>query len=373
MNIRTMTPAEVRARFGVSHCRGFHTIVDERISRVRIIEKCIARGPVEWDAVNRMRAGGALLDYRLDGTTLIMDAVLETEKGSAGQNGGKDVGGAAGNPGYTGKGSEKGLGKELEKGSEIIHGRPLRFGPASAGTGGQALVSAALSRDGEAVKTRWKGIAGASVGVGACLGSAPGVERADYRDFTGIGGSHVVDVTLTTPALYRLVFGIDDTDSKEKGATWSLVMKMSKALEEAVDAIFLDLKVIQLCPLVPEKTTNCVSIALSVAVPHRRAVGAKAAARKFIEHHTLSDETGMAVLEGLVVPGEVVRYAEETKREVKSVGDALSVARENGIELFPVTGERGMIGALAAVGFFEKSRAAMLYSDYAVEGLERGD
>ncbi len=347
MTGKAISPDDIEKKFGPSHCRGFHTIVDERISRVRIIEKCIARGPVEWDAVNRMRAGGALLDYTLDGTTLIMDAVLDNE--------GTGTGECIKSPG------------EVESPGREENGRPLRFGPASADTGGQALVSATLSGDGNEMRTRWMGIAGASVGIGACLVTSPDVIRAEYRDFTGIGGSHTVDVTLTTPALRRLVIGVDDTDNREKGATWSLVMRLARALEKEAGAVFLDLKIIQLCPLVPEKTTNCVSVALSVAVPRDRLGNARSAALAFIRRHTLSGDTGMAFLEGLRIPERVVRYAEEAKRSLKTVDEAADVAERNGVDLVPVTGQRGMIGALAAIGFCEKDEAAMLHSDYSGE------
>ena len=344
MTGKAMSPDDIEKKFGPSNCRGFHTIVDEGISRVRIIEKCIARGPVEWDAVNRMRAGGALLDYTLDGTTLIMDAVLDNE--------GKAASECIESPG------------EVVSPGEGDIDRALRFGPASADTGGQALISATLSRDGNHVRTRWMGIAGASVGIGACLVISPDVLKAEYRDFTGIGGSHTVDVTLTTPALKRLIIGVDDTDNKEKGATWSLVMRLAKELEREVDAVFLDLKIIQLCPLVPEKTTNCVSVALTVAVPRDRLGNARSAAHAFIRRHTLSGDTGMAFLEGLRIPCEIERYAEEAKRSLKTIHEAVNVAKRNGLELIPVTGQRGMIGALAAIGFCEKAEAAMLHSDY---------
>ena len=71
-----LRPDQVQERYGRMFCDGFFTIVDERNGIAQVVEKCIARGPVEWDAVNRKRAGGVITDVRVDGHTLIMDAVI---------------------------------------------------------------------------------------------------------------------------------------------------------------------------------------------------------------------------------------------------------------------------------------------------------
>ena len=131
-----MTPEEVTKRYGKLFCKGFFTLVDEKNGKALIIEECSAKGPVEWDMCNRKRAGGALEHIRVEGTTLIMDT--------------------------------------------IIGEREVHFGPASKDLGGQGLK--ALIVDGDTVKTTWVGLAGASVGIGACLPQAPQAIRTTYPD-----------------------------------------------------------------------------------------------------------------------------------------------------------------------------------------------
>ena len=70
------TPGKVKERFGTLFCGRFLVMVDQRAGMAEIIEQCTARGPVEWDAANRIRAGGATLSCRVEGTTLTLRAKL---------------------------------------------------------------------------------------------------------------------------------------------------------------------------------------------------------------------------------------------------------------------------------------------------------
>ncbi len=113
----------------------------------------------------------------------------------------------------------------------IIGEGELHFGPASKDLGGQGLRS--LVVDGENVRTTRVGLAGASVGVGACMPQGPGTIAAEYPDDVKIGGAHKVEVTVITPKLIRVIISVDDTDTKEKGASWSMMLKdVANALSE---------------------------------------------------------------------------------------------------------------------------------------------
>ncbi len=71
-----LRPDEVTRKYGRMFCRGVFTLVDEANGKAMIIEECSAKGPVEWDAANRRRAGGVTTGVRVEGTTLIMDAII---------------------------------------------------------------------------------------------------------------------------------------------------------------------------------------------------------------------------------------------------------------------------------------------------------
>ena len=299
-----LTPADIRSRHGPMFSKRLITLVDERAGKAKIVEECCAQGPVEWDAVNRLRARGVVEHVEVVGTTLIMDVRI-------------------------GEGE-------------------VRFGPATRDTGGQALKSL-LVKDGK-VETTWVGLAGASVGVGACLPQAEGVEKAEFLSDELVGGSRKVEIRITTPVHKRLIIGIDDTDTREKGATWVLGLKLAREMPHGV---FLSHKIVQLNPHAPQKTTNCASTGIGFAVRPDDIEKAVAWAKDFVAKNTYSDQTSIAVFEGLEIPKKLVRYGADAKEKILAIHDAEHMSKEAGVMLHEITGMRGSIGALAAIGCFD--------------------
>jgi len=311
-----MTPDQVEKRFGKLFCRGFHTLVDEGNGLAQVIDECIARGPVEWDAVNRRRAGGVITNIRVDGSTLIMDAVIGE--------------------------------------------REVNFGPASSETGGQGLR--ALVVDGDEIRTTWVGLAGASIGVGACIPQAPGTVRTEYPDDLEIGGAHQVEVTVVTRKMVRMIYAVDDTDTREKGATWAMMLKAGRGCPIGR---FLEHKIIQLNPEVPNKTTNCVSVGISFAVEENDVEELTQWIVDYIRENTYSNDTTLAVFRGLKIPEGVEEYGLDAKRQILTKERARGVAAANDIQLIEITGELGAIGAVAGIGCFDMGlRSAALMDDF---------
>ena len=310
-----LRPDQVRERYGNMFCKGFFTIVDEENGIAQVVEKCIARGPPEWDAANRKRAGGVITDIRVDGHTLIMDTVIGE--------------------------------------------RPLRFGPVSAELGGQGL--GALLVEGDQVRTRWEGLAGATVGIGACIPQSSDVIQTIYPDDFRIGGAHRASVEILTPKYTRVIIGADDTDTKEKGASWSLMMRLG---QECPVGRFLDHKIIQLNPKAPNKTTNCCSTAVSFAVRDSERGELLSFAKDFLADNTYSDDTVMTVLSGLRIPPDLEDFGWKCKYILYEVQDAIDAAERSGVEIIEVTGDKGTIGAVAAIGCFDMGlKAAGLPED----------
>ena len=179
---------------------------------------------------------------------------------------------------------------------------------------------------------------------------AEGVEKAEYLSDSLVGGSRKVEVRITTPLHRRLVIGIDDTDTKEKGATWVLGLKLAR---EMPHGMFLSHKIVQLNPHAPQKTTNCASTGVSFAVGPEEVERAISWSNEFVAKNTYSDQTSTAVFEGLNVPKKLVRYGADAKETILAIHDAEYVARETGVRLHEITGKRGSIGALAAIGCFD--------------------
>jgi len=109
----------------------------------------LQEGPVEWDLVNRLKAGGVAHEGWVEGTTLFLRAKVGRSE--------------------------------------------VKFGPADLERGGQALE--AVEVRGDEIHTSWCGVAGAELGIAACLPQAHGVIRAEYlreEDIEKIGGSQAM-------------------------------------------------------------------------------------------------------------------------------------------------------------------------------------
>lgn len=307
--VQILRPDEVKAKYGQLFCQGFLTMVDEEKGIAQVVEKCISRGPGEWDIVNRRRTGGVIDDIRMEGQTLIMNT--------------------------------------------IIGERELKFGPASVDMGGQGL--SALKVEGNEVRTTWYGIAGASVGIGACIPQCKDVIRTEYPDDFRIGGAFRAHVDIITPKMVRVIIGLDDTDTKEKGASWVVALRLGTSCPIGR---FIDHKIIQLNPKVPNKTTNCCSTAVSFAVKEEDIPALVEYCRDFIKENSYSEDAVMTVYKGLKVPEAVMKFGWDAKSIIFNIDDAIKIAEENGIQIISVTGMKGVIGAVAAIGCFDYGEKA---------------
>jgi methanogenesis imperfect marker protein 11 len=314
--VTVLTPDQVREKYGKLFCQGFFTMVDEENGVAQIVEKCISRGPIEWDLVNRRRAGGVLKDIQSDGMTITMDAV--------------------------------------------IGNIPLNFGPVSSDLGGQGISS--LIVKGDRVHTKWSGLAGASVGIGACIPQCSDVIETIYPDDFKMGGAHYAEVEIVTPKMIRVVIGADDTDTKEKGASWVMMMKLGR---ECPIGRYLDHKIIQLNPKAPNKTTNCCSTAVSFAVRPDEVDALIEYAKEHIAKNTYSEETVMTVFRGLKIPKKLEEFGWNAKKILLTPDEALKVAKECNVDVIQITGKRGVIGAVAAIGCFDMGiKAAGVPEDF---------
>ena len=304
-----LRPDEVREKYGPMFCKGYYTIVDEERGVAQIIEKCSAQGPAEWDAVNRRRTKGVITSVALRSGQIVMDTVI-------------------------GEGE-------------------ISFGPVQIDTGGQGVK--ALKVEGDEVRTTWYGIAGASVGIGACLAQFPDVIRTEYPDDFKIGGAHRTHVDIITPKYVRVIIGVDDTDTKEKGASWVTSMRLGM---QCPIGKFLEHKIIQLNPKAPNKTTNCCSTAVSFAVREEDIPALIEYATEFVRKESYSDDTVITVYKGLRVPKPLEEFGWSCKTVLYKQEDAIRVAEENGVQIISVTGMKGVIGAVAAIGCFDLGEVA---------------
>jgi methanogenesis imperfect marker protein 11 len=181
-------------------------------------------------------------------------------------------------------------------------------------------------------------------GVGTTISRALAEDVIDY-DYTEIGGSRRSKGTIVLPKRKRVLIGVDDTDTKEEGATWSLVHNIAAELS-GKNAYYISHSIVQLYP-VPFKTQNCVSTVVEFACldENKLVRDFEALLRKY----TLSAETGMAAL---------VRFDAESLRDYGRLVKQKQIPRETAEKAAVEAGAdvlingRGLIGALASLPYF---------------------
>ena len=221
------------------------------------------------------------------------------------------------------------------------------------GVAGAGMEMAEIN--GDNIEITYAGLAGGGIAATVCRGMAEGVRGIEIIQEGG--GGKLGKAKLVVPAMKKVVIGVDDTDTRDGGATWSLVNEIAYRLERDGLGIYLLHTITQLYLENPYKTTNCVSISVTFATRDVETLVDEFAT--MLEERTLSEETAMAVSTSIEIGEEVRKYGMRAKRELLDVKDAREVAEQNQVELIAVTGERGIIGALAAIAFSDSPDEAV--------------
>jgi methanogenesis imperfect marker protein 11 len=207
----------------------------------------------------------------------------------------------------------------------------------------------ACSVDEKEISVTYIGMGGGGVGAAACRSDAAGVIRSRSDP---AGGGKIAGATLWLPRMQRVLIGVDDTDTPQEGATWTLVHNIARAVADE-QTVYLSHTIVQLFP-VPYRTKNCVGLVAEFATTDPENLVARF--HRLLERYTLSQKTGMAVYTGFSPSEELLAYGRKVKRgEVAS--DLLLSIRDPDLKI--VMNGRGIVGAVAAIPFFTKYEEAL--------------
>ena len=196
---------------------------------------------------------------------------------------------------------------------------------------------------GKEVEITYAGLGGG--GVGATLSRARAEDVLRYNA-SECGGGRVARGTIVLPRRERLIIGVDDTDSKTEGATWTLIHNIAARVDRP-EARYVSHSLVQLFP-VPTKTQNCVSTAVEFACLPGRAEAMLSDFKALLRKYSVSQQTGMAVFRDFD-PSPLLAFGERCKRERVAYEDALEAAGQNGVQI--IMNGQGLIGAVAALPF----------------------
>lgn len=218
----------------------------------------------------------------------------------------------------------------------------LELKPSRAAAGIEAVVV-----EGEEVRITYAGLGGGGVGATKCRAFAQGVLCCNY---TESGGGRSAKGSIVVPRRQRVLIGIDDTDTKEEGATWTLTHNIAKELD-CIGSVYLSHSLVQLFP-VSARTQNCVSTVLEFGCVNEDAKqelleSIKAALLKY----SVSEETGMVVLSDFDAK-KMNEYSKQCRSRELTKEYALQFAEDNGVDIW--LDGNGIIGALAALAWFAR-------------------
>lgn len=216
----------------------------------------------------------------------------------------------------------------------------LELRPSVAAAGIESVIA-----DKDEVHITYAGLGGGGVGATRCRAFAQGVTRCSY---TESGGGRAAKGTIVVPRRERVLIGIDDTDTKEEGATWTLTHNIATALD-CNESVYLSHSLVQLFP-VSARTQNCVSTVLEFACTDENAKqelleSIKAALLKY----SVSEETGMVVLAGFDAK-RINEYSGKCRSGELTKEYAVNYAEQHGVEIW--LDGNGVIGALASLAWF---------------------
>jgi len=208
------------------------------------------------------------------------------------------------------------------------------------------IESVICNTDCNEIQITYMGIGGGGVGATKCRAFANGVLNYEISES---GGGKTATGKIIVPRRERVLIAIDDTDSCEEGATWTLTHNIGNAVSNA-DTIYLSQALVQLYP-VPEKTQNCMSTVLefgcTTPVAKEKLISD---VKELLLKYSVSENTGMLVYSGFDVTDELKEYSKNGRTKRVSREDTLSVAENNNVEI--ILDGNGIIGAMAAFAWF---------------------
>lgn len=194
---------------------------------------------------------------------------------------------------------------------------------------------------------RHKGIGGGRESVMGMMQSE-GVESYDIHRI-----EECIDVSLISTRYERLVVGLDSTDSKFEGCTLylahNIALQLQKKFPQQIKYIYTQGALLNI--RVQNKTQNNSTSTVIFAVKQGMLDDVIKEFYNLAIKYSISDSAFMTVFRGLQIPEEIHQFALRAKKEILTIDEAKDLLEKYKIENYSLTGEAGIIGALAAIGF----------------------
>jgi hypothetical protein len=198
-----------------------------------------------------------------------------------------------------------------------------------------------IAQDGDTIVQHIRCPGGPAYSLSDMMARAEGVIQVRTRH-----AGPIVEGDVRTRALKHVTIGLDDTDSKEGGATFALALALLSHVTRIKGVLPISHHVAMLNPDVVMKTAGNSSSFIEVAVEPRSYPDLEAKTLQFVAGESLSREWGVAIRSGLEIPEGLREYGKQVRNQVITRAVAEATAERFGITLH---GGNGVIGALGAV------------------------
>ncbi|MFA4823734.1 MAG: sugar-specific transcriptional regulator TrmB [Methanoregula sp.] len=198
-----------------------------------------------------------------------------------------------------------------------------------------------IQRTDDSIIQKIRCIGGPAYSLSDMMARAEGVTRVDTHH-----EGHIVEGEVWTQAMVHVTIGIDDTDSKEGGATFALALALLSHVTRIKGVLPISHHVVMLNQDVYVKTAGNSASFIEVAVVPDMLDELADKVRRFVADESLSPEWGIALRTGLGVPEPLRGYGRLVREQVITRTVAEATAERFGISLI---GGNGVIGALGAV------------------------
>jgi len=221
-----------------------------------------------------------------------------------------------------------------------------------------AVGVAGIERDGEDLIQHIRCIGGPAYSLTDMMSHAEGVCDVHVQR-----SGDIVEGSVRTRALTHVIVGIDDTDNRERGATFALALALLQHLETMKGVLPISHHIAMLNPAVTRKTAGNSCSFIEVAIQPGAYARVKQRSIDFVEDESLSPEWGMAFKQGFMIPPSLRSYGERARHELIARDEASAIAAEHEIEVY---GGQGVVGALAAIALSGLPHEILLRAEAAV-------
>lgn len=198
-----------------------------------------------------------------------------------------------------------------------------------------------IERKGNYIVQHIRSIGGPAYSLSDMMSLADGVCKVETQHH-----NIIVEGDVWTRALLHVTIGIDDTDTKQGGATFALALALLSHITRMRGVLPIAHHVAMLNQNIFTKTAGNSSSFIEVAVEPKKLSELMEKAKKFVAGESLSSEWGIAVKQGFIIPPGLREYGKLVRKSVISRPVAEATAEQYSVVLH---GGNGVIGALGAI------------------------